>query len=803
MVEPARIETAPAPFGEVLALADELELDPVVAQLLVRRGLSDPAQARGFLAAADQYDASDFNQIDVAVELALGHVKSGSTILIHGDYDVDGVCSTAILVRTLRELGANAEWFIPGRREDGYGLGLANVERFAAGPASLLITADCAITAVDEVARARELALDVIVTDHHRPRGDGMLPDAPIVHPLLSGYPDPELCATGVAYKFAQALRTAAGGSAADCDDELDLVALATVADCVPLMRENRRLVREGLVALAQTKRPGLRALMRVAGVDPAEIDEKTIGFRLAPRINAAGRMQRADGGVELMLTDDPARAEAIAAELDHANAERKLVEQRIRYEAEAQAAALGPRDGYVLSSQDWHPGVIGIVASRLAEAHQRPVVIVALDGEEGSGSGRSVPGFDLLAALEACSNDLLRFGGHRAAAGCTVAAASVAAFADHFEAYCAGIFAGQATGALDHADAVVGGDGLSMDLAEQLVALGPFGIGNPKPKLLIPGARLDQARTMGEGKHLRCTVNSAGLRVGAVAFGTSRLPEGADRALDVVGSLEVNRWRGAEELRFVISETAEPSALIEVVGRPDDDLEAVRAALAAMPLAAPGVVGTDARELLDRRGSGVAGVLGALVAGGENVLVVTASEQRRRAQMAGRIGGFSLTSWALLLADPTLADRFTHLVALDPPPSAEAERVLVSGSAGTFAHQLWGPAELRFSLDELERNADLRGSLASVYRALRDSPQLPLLELLRSGDELRSPSVMALIIRVLDELGLASFDGSRLTLVAEAPERRELETSAAFTENARAVDQAKAWMSPIAPLAA
>ena len=784
-------------------LADELDLDPVVAQLLVRRGLGDPIAATEFLSADQHFAPSQFERIDQAVELALGHIKVGSTILIHGDYDVDGVCSTAILVRALRDLGANVEWFIPGRREDGYGLGLENVERFAAGPASLLITVDCAITAVDEVARARELGLDVIVTDHHRPRADGALPDAPIVHPLVNKYPDPELCATGVAFKFAQALREASGLDTGDYDQDLDLVALATVADCVPLIRENRRLVREGLVALARTQRPGLRALMRVAQVDPAEIDEKTIGFRLAPRINAAGRMQRADSGVELMLTDDPVRADAIAAELDHANNERKLVEQRIRYEAEAQAKALGPRDGYVLASQDWHPGVIGIVASRLAETHQRPVVIVALDGEEGSGSGRSVPGFDLLAGLEACSEHLLRFGGHRAAAGCTVAASSVEAFAASFEKYCAAIFVDQPVGAVDHADAVVGGDGLSIELAEQLNRLGPFGIGNPKPRLMIPGARLDGARTMGEGKHLRCTVNSAGLRIGAVAFGTARLPDGADTALDVVGSLEVNRWRGAEELRFVIGQTAVPAGVIELAGRPDDDLDALREALAGRPLAGAAAAEEGSRELLDRRGCGVAGALGALVASGESVLVVSASEQRRRAQLTGRIGGFALSSWALLLASPSVADRFTHLVALDPPASAEAERLLASGPAGSFAHQLWGPAELRFSLDEIERKADLRGSLAAVYRALRDGPQLPLLDQLRSGGEHRSPAEMALIVTVLGELELASFDGSKLELLAEAPDRRELEVSSAFRENARAAEEAREWLSPIASLAA
>ncbi len=802
-MESARVEIAEAPFGEVLGLADALELNPVVAQLLVRRGFSNPAEANQFLGAADRYEPSDFEGIDLAVELALSHINPGSSILIHGDYDVDGVCSTAILVRTLRELGANVDWFIPGRREDGYGLGLENVERFAAGPTTLLITVDCAITAIDEVARARELGLDVIVTDHHRPRADGKLPAVPIVHPLVNRYPDAELCATAVAYKFAQALRLAAGGTAAQCEDELDLVALATVADCVPLVGENRRLVREGLVALGRTKRPGLRALMRVAQVDPAEIDEKTIGFRLAPRINAAGRMQRADSGVELMLTDDPARAEVIAAELDHANAERKLVEQRIRFEAEAQAAALGARDGYVLCSQDWHAGVIGIVASRLAETHQRPVVIVALDGDEGSGSGRSVPGFDLLAALEHCSADLLRFGGHRAAAGCTVAAGSVAAFAEHFEAYCADIFADQLPGGVDHADAVVGGDGLSIELAEQLAALGPFGVGNPKPRLLIPGARLDGARAIGDGKHLRCTVNSGGLRVGAVAFGTSRLPEGADKALDVVGSLELNRWRGAEDLQFVISGAFPPAGAIKFAGRPENDLEALQAALVATPLAGTTTPNEGHRELLDRRGVGVAGALGALVASGQSVLVVSASEQRRRAQLSGRIGGFELTSWPLLRADSTLMTTFAHVVVLDPPFCAEAEDLLAAGPVGSFAHQLWGQAEVRFTLDELERNADLRGSMASVYRALRDSPDQPLLEQLRSGDELRTPVQMALIIRVLEELGLARFDGIALQLLAAPGERRDLESSPAFAENARASEEARGWLSPIVSLAA
>ena len=261
----------------------------------------------------------------------------------------------------------------------------------------------------------------VVVTDHHTPRGDGALPDAPIVHPRVGGYPCPDLCAAGVAYLVARALLRAAGRDPDEADVDLDIVALATIADCVPLRGENRRLVREGLLALAATKRPGLRALMAVAHCDPGAVDARSCGFRLAPRINAAGRLHRADAGLELLLTDDDERAAAIADELDHANSERRHVEQRILFEAEGQVAQQGDAPAYVLAGDGWHPGVVGIVASRVAERHGRPCVVIALDGEQGTGSGRSIPAFDLLGGLDACAAHLLRHGGHRAAAGCTI----------------------------------------------------------------------------------------------------------------------------------------------------------------------------------------------------------------------------------------------------------------------------------------------------------------------------------------------------------------------------------------------
>src|SRR4051794_29705062 len=423
-----RISLAPYDFAAARALEAELGVSHVLAQVLVRRGLGDAVEARAFLAAEDRHPLDAFGGLRDAAGRILGHIGRRSRITVHGDYDVDGVCSTAVLVRVLRTLGADVDWYLPSRIDDGYGLAAATVERLAARGTDLLITVDCAITAVEEVAAARAAGLDVVVTDHHSPRADGALPDAPLVHPRVGGYPCPDLCAAAVAHKLAQALLEGAGEDPALADEDLDLVALATVADVVPLLGENRAIVRRGLRALADTRKPGLRALMAVARVDPGALDAGSIGFRLAPRINAAGRLYRADAGLELLLTEDPERARAVAAELDAVNAERRDVETRIRFEAEALVADAGPAAAFVLAGEGWHPGVIGIVAARIAERHHRPAVLIALDGAEGTGSGRSIPAFDLLGGLTAASRHLDRYGGPRAAARAAIARAKSAA---------------------------------------------------------------------------------------------------------------------------------------------------------------------------------------------------------------------------------------------------------------------------------------------------------------------------------------------------------------------------------------
>lgn len=804
----SRVDLAPCPHADVLALQEALGCSAGLAQVLVRRGLGEPAAARAWLAAADDHDPALFAGIDAAVALVLRHVAAGTRITVHGDYDVDGVCSTTILLNAIEALGGDVDWFLPSRVEEGYGLARATVDRLAARGTRLLVTADCAITAVDEVAAARAAGLDVLVTDHHAPRADGVLPDCPIVHPAVNGYPVPELCAAGVAHKLARALYAGAGEDPALADPDLDLVALATVADCVPLIGENRRLVRAGLRAIATTGKPGLRALLQVSRVDPGAVDASSIGFRLAPRINAAGRMQRADAGVELLRTQDPERGRQIAEELDKLNGDRRHTEQRILFEAEKQVAetegaregaGLGPAPAFVLAGEGWHPGVIGIVASRIAERHVRPVVVVAFaeGAAEGTGSGRSIPAFDLLGGLDACAQHLIRHGGHRAAAGCTLTRGAVEAFRAAFCAHAEAVLTPDDYVRRERADAVVAGDELGLELAEELERLAPFGMGNPEPRLLVPAARLVDPRPMGEGRHLRFVVESGGRRASAVAFQTTALPEGLQ---DATFSLERNEWNGVVEPRLVLRRALdcapEPVAL---VGEPEDWAAAVRAELdAPLPALAAAACATPGRRTVrDRRGAGIAGVLAGLVAGGESVLVVSADARRRREHFAGRLGGFALCSWTALERDPGLAEPFRHVVVLDPPAHPALGAVAEAGREDQMTHLCGGADELRFAQHVHDEQHALRDHLTSAYRLLRAEPEL--------GRALpRSPVAAGRVLAVLEELGLVVLDPETLSVVVPPfAGRTELERSPTFVACAARHREGEPCLSSPQPLAA
>jgi single-stranded-DNA-specific exonuclease len=793
----ARLEISPYDFAVAARLAGELSCSHVLAQVLVRRGLGDPHAARAFLAAGETHPLAAWPGLAGVAAGILAHVERRSHITVHGDYDVDGVCSTAILVRVLRTLGADVDWYLPSRIDDGYGLARSTVDRLAARGTQLLITVDCAVTAVEEVAAARAAGIDVVVTDHHSPRADGALPDAPLVHPRLNGYPCPELCAAAVAYKLAQALLAGAGEDPALADEDLDLVALATVADVVPLQGENRRLVREGLRALAGTRKVGLRALMDVARVDPSGLDESAIGFRLGPRLNAAGRLYRADAGLELLLTEDRERAKAVAQELDRVNAERRDVETRIRFEAEALVAEHPEGCALVLASEGWHPGVIGIVASRIAERHHRPAILIALDGEEGSGSGRSIRAFDLLGGLHASAGHLLRYGGHKAAAGLTIARSEVDAFREAFLAHAAEVLSPEDLVPQVRIDAVAQGDALSLDLAEELQTLAPFGMGNPAVSLLVPAATMSDPKPLGEGRHVAFTLSAGGARSRCVAFGGgSSLPVGDGEPADAAVKLEIDRWNGSMSPRLILREArACQPGVIELLGEPECFSDGLLREL-ERDLDRPCAERQSARTVRDLRGTGIAGLLGDLVATGEPVLAVSAHAPHRAGALAPRVGGFALTSWAALEDDPGLAAAFAHVVAVDPPP-----RPLLGHPSGEgWTHLAWGTPELDFAVRIHEWDFNLREPLTAVYRALR-AVRVARGEagetLLRgAGPQPRSAALAGRLVRVLTELGLVDLDRGGLGLEAvDRPQRTALERSAAFTGYQRRFEDGQQYL--------
>jgi single-stranded-DNA-specific exonuclease len=544
----------PCPRSEVRKLATALGVGEATAGVLARRGYGDSETARAFLAAEPPgHDPFLLGDVEAACARIRRTIEAGGRICVHGDYDVDGICATALAVTALRGLGADVQWHLPSRFEEGYGVSRETLTRLSRESCSLVLTVDCGITAVEEVADAKAAGLDVVVTDHHRP-GE-TLPDCPIVATRPSDYPFPELCGTGVVFKLLEGL------GAEDLDRHLDLVALATVADVVPLLDENRALVAAGMRRLARTSKPGLRALMRVGGVDPAAVDTGAIAFRLAPRINAAGRLGHPGAALELLLTEDEAEAGRLAGELETLNRDRQVVEERILRDAIRQVEAWSEperrRLGYVIAGEDWHRGVIGIVASRLVERFHRPVVLIAgaEPGEDWVGSGRSVSAFDLHAALGACSHLLGRWGGHRAAAGLSIAPGNVEAFAEAFAEHAAGVLSPEDLRPVIPVDAVVRGSELTLGLCEELERLAPFGLGNPNVTLLAVGAELSDLAAVGEGKHLRLAVTAAGARSGAIAFGRGAALDRyrAPGRYDVAFKLAANHWNGTVTPQLVV----------------------------------------------------------------------------------------------------------------------------------------------------------------------------------------------------------------------------------------------------------
>jgi single-stranded-DNA-specific exonuclease len=791
----------PYSYEEAQALSAELGLSEPVAIALVRRGYRTPEEARAFLAADEWHEPEEFAAMGSIVEQVLAAVAEGKRITVHGDFDVDGVCATTILVSTLRELGAECDWLIPDRIADGYGLSEENVRKLAERGTSLIVTADCGITAVAEVELAKQLGMEVVVTDHHQAGEE--LPDCLILHPGLDeGYPFAELCGTAVAWKLAIALR----GVASHDDRDLDLVALATVADLVPLVGENRTLVKRGLEEVRRAQRPGIRALIAAAKCEPTRLDEGDLAFRLAPRINAAGRLYRADAGVELFLTDDEARAAQIANELSRANGERRATEREVVNEAEAALRELPDElreaSGLVVAGEGWHPGVIGIVASRLVERHHRPVVVISLEADgSGRGSGRSIPGFDLLAGLEACSDFLGSFGGHKAAAGLELKAGELPAFREAFAAHANSVLGPEDLKRTVRIDAIVGGASLGLDLAEELKQLAPFGMGNPGVRLLVPSARVRDVRTMGEGKHARFSLHSGSHKALGVAFGRPSLGVGEDDPVDVAVRLEVNHWNGAVEPQVVLGEVY-PRAAEEKVLEAAQWWQLFDAELARDPAAPtalnPAVAGDFQRQVCVSANAPAA-VINELASCGGEVLALTADAELR-AGMACE--GARVADYAGLERDPELVADFDHVVLVDPPPSADllalASRSPVEGG---YLHRVWGDAEWRFALSAAATQLAQRPTLIALFRDLRDAGEA-------SGEELRevlagkapqarSPETAARCFRILAELGLVQGEpaaGGGVVGVVSS-EGTDLERSASYRAYSARHEEARQYL--------
>jgi single-stranded-DNA-specific exonuclease len=508
----------------VRELGRRLHLSRAAAEILVRRGLGEPAVAERFLAASadeihDPFLLPDLR--DAAARLAAA-LDRGERIVVHGDYDADGISGAALLTGALQKLGAAAEPFVPDRRIDGYGVAARLVERAGSADVRILVTVDTGSSAHAALSRATALGMDVIVCDHHlydhRPEGARFFLNP---HRPDSAYPNRDLCGCGVAFKLLAGLREILGDRV-DLDAELDLVAIALLADQMQLLGENRALVRSGLERISRTPRPGLLALLEVARLDGQRLEADDVAYQIAPRINAAGRVEKARTALQLLLSGNVSEARPLASRLDGINQQRKELDQHVTEEATREAARVQAAEdapGIVLASDTWHLGVVGIGAARVADEFRVPTVLLAIDGEEARGSARSVPGFDLKAALDLCSDHLTRYGGHAAAAGMTLPTAAIESFRRSFAAAAARLPRDATPSALD-VDCQLALEEIDRDLAEFLNRLGPFGPGNSQPVFAsydLPW--VGEPRVVGKD-HLRLSCGEGKIVRGFIGFG-------------------------------------------------------------------------------------------------------------------------------------------------------------------------------------------------------------------------------------------------------------------------------------------
>ncbi|MBM7620414.1 single-stranded-DNA-specific exonuclease [Bacillus tianshenii] len=541
-------------------LAESLKVAPLIASLLVNRGFDDHEAARSFLHSETQefHDPFLLEDMEKVVQRIDKAIQSEEKILVFGDYDADGVSSTTVMVTALQEKGARVEFYIPNRFTEGYGPNEPAFRQAKENGFSVIITVDTGISALHEADVARELGIDLIITDHHEP--GPVLPDAfAIIHPKKETcpYPFKDLAGVGVAYKVAHALL------GKDPEHLLEVAAIGTIADLVPLVDENRLLASKGIKKMQQTKRVGLKALLQKCGVELHTITEETIGFSIGPRINAVGRLDNADPAVHLLMTEDAEEAKELAEEMEAYNKERQQIVTQITEEAIKQVEEMYPPDEnsfLIVTGHGWNAGVIGIVASRLVDRFYRPTIVLSLDGEKGlaKGSARSIPGFDLFEHLSSCRDILPHFGGHPMAAGMTLQMENVDELRNRMKQIADTILTEEDFTPITEVDIECELNDVTLETIEQLEKLAPYGVANPKPKVLVKGAFPQQIRQIGnKSNHLKLVIEKEGSKLDCVGFGFGETYHHVSpiATLDVLGELAINEWNNFRKPQLFVKD--------------------------------------------------------------------------------------------------------------------------------------------------------------------------------------------------------------------------------------------------------
>lgn len=761
----------PYPWEASQRLSDALGMPLVAAMVLAGRGLNDPDTARTFLEGTCPLpDPFLFGHMRAAVETLSKAIATKKRVVVHGDYDADGITATAVLLLGLRDFDLEAEWYLPSRFNEGYGLSRTAVEAIAADGPALLITVDCGVNYPDEVRLAYDRGLDVIVVDHHQP--GPVLPECSVIHEAVGDYPTDDLCGVGLALKLLHALHVQ--GRNADIHTLpkalyklLDLVAIGTIADLAPLRGENRYYVKEGLKLISIGQRVGLRELCSVASCTGA-VDSGTVAYRLAPRLNAAGRLADPSPPLRLLLTEDPLEAQAIAGELHELNGERQDVERQILDSAVGQVEALSELPpALVLAGSDWHEGVVGIVASRLVERYHRPTILLGMREGVAKGSGRSIPAYDLMGALDACASFLTIYGGHKQAVGLTLDPEKVGDFRSAVEEHARSVLEGRDLIATYRADAVLRGEDVNADVARALASLGPFGSGNPRPRLLVVGGGIDNAETTRTGAHMRCTVELDGVRARAIGFGLGPAVQSireSSEAWTLGVQLQVDEWQG----------TLRPELLVESLGRhlaPSDGKPVCRPPAASLPAGVPNGKGNlDAtvrgyrddislrfehgRDLRGRPGrlTAVAQVLATgeqsfllacslshaapilqrrlplealcdgqprFIGGGMREIEGLGNQGRPEMSISSRV---TLAEWRVSEQLSGLIGPDTHVIVLDPPYRKGHIALLRSASAsGAAVHLYYGDAERQETARLLRYVVHPRFAMVCLFRSMQE----------------------------------------------------------------------------------